>query len=466
MVAALAASREFLLRSAFAPTYNMVVNLIGRHGREQAHELMGRSFAQYQADRHLAGVEHRRGRQAAALAEAEAAATCERGSVDEYRELRAAARRRAREARAATKAAREEAIAALAPGDVLAIGRTLAVVLSASHRKGGLRLRLVDASSGVTVLDGDSFDEAPAVVHRLALPEPYDPGSRAYQHQVAALGRKAARAVDTGARSGPPGRGPRQTERPPAGEAEAADHPVAACPDLESHLAAAAERDRLRGRIGQLDALIEDRSTSLTRRFDRIAELLTGRGFLHDGVPTRRGRVLARIFHESDLLVATALCDGVLDDLEPASLAALVSMFTYEHRSKDRPPPPWFPSPAVRERAARIERLGAELARDESRARIPATRLPDPTFVAAAYAWASGESLDVVLGAEEQSGGDFIRNVKQIIDLLRQLGDVAPQRSTATSARQAAEALHRGIVAASGEVSEAEAEPGAEEPGP
>jgi ATP-dependent RNA helicase HelY len=60
----------------------------------------------------------------------------------------------------------------------------------------------------------------------------------------------------------------------------------------------------------------------------------------------------------------------------------------------------------------------------------------------------------VVLDAEEHSGGDFIRNVKQLIDLLRQIGDVAPQRATATTARQAAEALHRGIVAASGEVGE------------
>ncbi|QXC61941.1 DEAD/DEAH box helicase [Aquihabitans sp. G128] len=95
-VAALAASREFVLRSAFRPTYNMVVNLVRRYDRDQAHELLGRSFAQFQADRSLGKLAHRRASRQALLAEAEAAATCERGDVDEYRTLRRGERRAAR----------------------------------------------------------------------------------------------------------------------------------------------------------------------------------------------------------------------------------------------------------------------------------------------------------------------------------------------------------------------------------
>ena len=54
-----------------------------------------------------------------------------------------------------------------------------------------------------------------------------------------------------------------------------------------------------------------------------------------------------------------------------------------------------------------------------------------------------------MLDDEDLSGGDFVRNVKQLIDLLRQIGDVAPQPGTAAVARQAADRLFRGIVAAS-----------------
>jgi superfamily II RNA helicase len=65
-----------------------------------------------------------------------------------------------------------------------------------------------------------------------------------------------------------------------------------------------------------------------------------------------------------------------------------------------------------------------------------------------AHAWASGDGLASVLEDEELTGGDFVRNVKQLIDLLRGIGDVAPVAATAARARQAAEALQRGVVTA------------------
>ena len=59
----------------------------------------------------------------------------------------------------------------------------------------------------------------------------------------------------------------------------------------------------------------------------------------------------------------------------------------------------------------------------------------------------------VLLGDEGLTGGDFVRTTKQLIDLLRQLGDAAGNRATAASARRAADAIHRGVVAASSTIS-------------
>ena len=83
-------------------------------------------------------------------------------------------------------------------------------------------------------------------------------------------------------------------------------------------------------------------------------------------------------------------------------------------------------------------------------------RPPDPTFVAVAFAWAAGEGFAEVVEAEELSGGDFVRTMKQLIDLLRQLALVAPSKETRLAAHEAADALFRGVVAASTAV-EAEA---------
>ena len=66
------------------------------------------------------------------------------------------------------------------------------------------------------------------------------------------------------------------------------------------------------------------------------------------------------------------------------------------------------------------------------------------------HSWASGDSLaDVLDEDDELTGGDFVRHVKQVVDLLRQLGDAAPDPETRTTANAAADACFRGVVAAS-----------------
>ena len=120
-------------------------------------------------------------------------------------------------------------------------------------------------------------------------------------------------------------------------------------------------------------------------------------------------------------------------------MASLASCCTYEHRSSEPPPPPLLPSTAVRERVGRLEELAERLQRIESAQHAPLTRLPDAGFAAAAWSWAAGQDLDVILD-EDLTGGDFVRNVRQLIDLLRQLAEVAPQRDT----RDAAPARRRG----------------------
>ncbi|HRW38772.1 MAG TPA: helicase-related protein, partial [Aquihabitans sp.] len=447
-VAALASSREFVLRSAFAPTANMVVNLVRRYDRDRAHELLGRSFAQYQADRSLGRLVHRRATRRELLATAVVEATCERGSVDEYRGLGAAERRAGRDARRAARSSLADAIGALGPGDVVLVSGHRFGVLSVGHRKGAVRLRLIDVDARVHVVDDDDLDEAPLVVGSMDLPEPYDPQHRSFQRQAANALRKVR---EERGKPANPSAGSGEVERV---RRAALDHPVASCPDLDRHLRAAAERDRLRRQLDEIDRRVEDRSSSLERRFDAIVGLLERRRFLRGWSLTDRGEVLARIFHESDLLVATVVCDGLLDGLDVASLAGVASVLTYEHRSKEQPPAPWFPSPPVRERVSSIEEVARRLGREQERLGLPVTRLPDPTFLALAHAWAAGESFRTVLTDEDLSGGDFVRNIKQLIDLLRQLGEVAPVAATAATARRAADELFRGIVSASSEVAQ------------
>ena len=56
------------------------------------------------------------------------------------------------------------------------------------------------------------------------------------------------------------------------------------------------------------------------------------------------------------------------------------------------------------------------------------TRRPDGGLARAVVAWASGGTLDAVLRDAEVAAGDFVRNVRQVIDLVRQIGQVAADR--------------------------------------
>ncbi len=207
-----------------------------------------------------------------------------------------------------------------------------------------------------------------------------------------------------------------------------------------------------------------DHHQALSRRMDRALRLLEHRGHVELDAwrLTARGALVARIYHESDLLVAEALDDGLFDGLDPAGLAAVVSACTYEVRAGRWRPEP-RPPKDVAPRLHALEVLAEKLRTQEEEAHLPRTRAPDAGFAEVAWRWARGERLARVLERAELAPGDFVRNAKQLVDLLRQLATVAPDRSTAATAHRAATALQRGVVAASAGPSLLAAETGDEE---
>jgi ATP-dependent RNA helicase HelY len=445
-VAGLAASRSFALTSAFRPTYNMAANLVRRYPADTAHHLLNLSFAQFQADQAVVRLETRLERRGAALAEVRAEAACELGDIDEYRALVAA---RPSNVRPSGRVEIDDALLELQPGDIIQLpghnADAPAVVLTVARRRGGVvRLRTVTVHDRVRNLGGTDFDEGPEVLGRLTLPVPFAPNDRAFQQDVAAELRAWRHVADPS-----PKRRKRGTARAVPRSDSLIDHPVATCPDLDRHLRAGRQAERQAREVDDLRRQILGRTESLARKFDQVLQLLEAWGYLAGWSLTHRGERLVRIFHESDLVIAETIETGLLDDLDPASLAGVVSCFTYEHRSSTPPEDPWFPSANVRHRIGQIDQLVAELNVDEERAGIPRTRPPDPGFFALAHAWVSGERLDDVLDDETLSGGDFVRNAKILIDLLRQVADAAGEPATSRAARQAAEEIFRGVVAAS-----------------
>jgi ATP-dependent RNA helicase HelY len=442
-VATLVTSRSFHLNSAFRPTYNMAANLVRTYSAEEAHHLLNLSFAQYQADRDLVRIEARIERRSEHLRRLREDAASPFGDIEDFR---------AQRQRGAVGHGEERdidlALAKLRPGDVLYVRKGTysgpAVVLTVAARKSGMKITVLTRSRLEVTFTAADFDRAPVAIGSIELPQPFAPGRPEFQREtLERLARESLRGRDVApldAAHGP------QT------------HPVEEDPDLEHRLSLSVQADRVAREIEGLRERVGGRSRSVSRQFDRVLGVLERRGYVSSWVLTERGQILARLFHECDLLVAEALHARLLDGLDAPHLAALVSVFVYEHRSPEPPPEPWFPSGAMRTRFNRISALSQEIRVEEERNGMTPHRAPDPTFVAISYAWASGEGFAEIVDAEDLSGGDFVRTTKQLIDLLRQLALVSPERATRAAAADAADRLFRGVVAASSMVSGVEGE--------
>jgi ATP-dependent RNA helicase HelY len=449
-VAALAGARSYTLVSSFRPTYNMATNLVRRCTPEQAHHLLNLSFAQYRADADVVRLESYLERARAELAGARARAACDRGDIWAYRQLVEAAPERG-DGRG--RGGAEEIVAALEelrPGDVVLLparkgaGSDRVAVLSTSQRKkGDPSVRAITAGRRLVSLAPRDFRWPPRPLARLELPAPFAPRDRGFQKQVA-LQLAAAR----------PASGPRPSRsRPGAG------HPVAGCADAPAHLRAAARADRLARQVARLERQVQGRSESLARQFDRVLQVLERWGYVQGWALTPAGGRLARIYHEQDLLVAECAQSGVFDGLRPAEVAAVASLFTYERRGPAQPDGvPARLSPRVEERWRAVQALSWRLNHDEEEGGLPLTRPADPGFATAVYHWARGHDLARALGPAGppspargtfMAAGDFVRNVKQLVDLLRQLSEVLPDPASAEAASQAVGLVFRGVVAAS-----------------
>ncbi|HEY3035886.1 MAG TPA: DEAD/DEAH box helicase [Streptosporangiaceae bacterium] len=497
VVAGLASTRTYPLNSSFRPSYNMAVNLVGQVGLERAAALLESSFAQFQADRAVVGIARQARRDREALAEL--AVNCDRGDFAEYARLRkelsdlegAAARQR-------SAARREDALRslqALRRGDIIRVpgGRRsgIAVVLDPglsaaagrkeARRKGtggggrgaaapggfgrdGSPLPLVlTAGRQVKRLSAADFPEPPAVLDRVRIPAAFSARSpRARRDLASTVRNKLAGHPARDRREGdgqPPGGGAGQARRSRAHPSQAdqpeitrlrrrlRQHPCHACPDREDHARQAERYARLEREVRQLEAAVAGRSHVIARTFQRVCAVLGDLGYLDGDTVTRAGRRLADLYTELDLLAAECLRRDLWRGLDPAELAACVSALTFEARKTEDAASPEVPGSPVREILAAMVSLRGELAAVEREHKLAFLREPDLGFAWAAYAWARGKPLESVLGPD-LTPGDFVRAVKQLMDLLGQIAVAAGRDAPiGVTARQAVEALRRGVVA-------------------
>jgi ATP-dependent RNA helicase HelY len=326
----------------------MAINLISRFGRERARGSLESSFAQFQADRAVVGLDRQVRRNQTAIDELVDSAQCHLGDFNQY----ASMRREVKE---------------------------LEALLS---KRGGRK----------------TFD------------------NRQRQHLEGEIDqlRKALR-----------------------------NHACHGCNEREAHARIQERAGRLRRENEGLTNRIENRTHVIAKTFDRICAVLDELGYIEGEKPLAQGKILAKIYAESDLLLTETIRLGLLDELNPAELLSVVSCMIYQSRSQEDLAPK-IPHQNVANALGEIAHVWGQLEEIEEKHQVQTQKAPDLGFCYISYRWANGNSLNNVLKGSDMSVGDFVRSTKQLIDLMNQIA-AASEKLRATC-REAVKRIDRGVV--------------------
>jgi ATP-dependent RNA helicase HelY len=420
-VADVAAMGSHPLVSSFEPSYNMAVNLVANYPKGKAQELLRASFAQFALQERASKLDERIAEREAEVERYLAAAQCERGDIEVY----ASAPSGSDDGLEATRVFLE----GLDSGDVLDIGDDVRWLILARGYGANPRYLILSEDGQQRKVKMADLGRVPRHLGTMELEEPVLSHDSAYLATATSL--LGAWTPDPAfAEIGDP----------------FGDSTVAGCPKIEDHLTWLARSHRSAKDLRRLLRRRSRSSDDIVERFQARMQVLDELGYVKRWVLSEKGERLRRVYSELDLLLAETTSAGLLDGLTAAEFAAVVSLFTFEPRRAD--PEEVRLVGVVADRASRIEARWRDVAAIEEQRRVPATRAPEPGFAPLAYGWVAGADLEELFGEDDFAAGDFVRNCRQLLDLMRQIRDAFP--ALADVAGAAISATDRGIVAVGG----------------
>ncbi|WP_461190212.1 DEAD/DEAH box helicase [Arthrobacter sp. Z4-13] len=467
-VAGLASRRTYPLNSSFRPTYNMSINLLAQFGRVRAREILESSFAQFQADRSVVGLAKQVRSREESLAGYAKSMTCHLGDFTEYarlrRELSDAENVTSRTKSRARKSLSDDSLARLLPGDVVNVpgGRAPgpAIVLSSDHSSREPRPAVLTLDNQLRRIGTDDLEGPIAPVTRIRIPKSFNAKVPKSRRDLASSARNALR------ENRPPAPGnnrnndfglatalPNQEKRIADLRRALRAHPCHGCSEREDHARWSERWWKLRRETDGLVRQIQGRTNTIAKTFDRVCDVLSSYGYLEPSPDGRLnispdGQRLRRIYGEKDLLISQSLRLGAFDDLDAVEVAALASVLVYQAKREDRGMRPRMPSVSLETSVDIVIREWSALEDTEEENKLPLTGEPELGLVWPIYKWARGRHLQDVLNGTDLAAGDFVRWVKQVVDLLDQLAKIPgldPRLARLCS--DAISLIRRGVVA-------------------
>ena len=182
-------------------------------------------------------------------------------------------------------------------------------------------------------------------------------------------------------------------------------------------------RSALQQEIAQRQAKLEEHLARHWQEFLDLIEILRRMGGLQDLIPTPLGEAAAAIRGDNELWLGLAMMSGMLDDLDPQHLTAVVCALVSETPRPDS----WTnyePAEEVVEAIAGLRGLRRQLFQLQRRYRVALPVWLEYELVGIVEQWALGVEWVALCSNSSLDEGDVVRMLRRTADLLSQIPHV------------------------------------------
>ena len=175
---------------------------------------------------------------------------------------------------------------------------------------------------------------------------------------------------------------------------------------------------RLNLKQKKLEKEVEKQRDIFWNKFLSHRSVLSDFGYLENDYPTPKGITTSQIRSENELYIAEIIFSGILENLTPSQLAAVICAIVTEDLRIEIPYIPF--SEPVRKTLNLIRNIKRKIEKVQNNYDVDAPLYINPYFSSLIELWVEGAEWESISGQIDIGEGDIVRAFKRVVDVLRQ----------------------------------------------
>jgi superfamily II RNA helicase len=194
------------------------------------------------------------------------------------------------------------------------------------------------------------------------------------------------------------------------------------CRTYKKHMRDIEVINRYEKQSQELNKKIKNEKDIYWNKFKSHKNVLTELGYIENDYPTEKGKLCSTLRAENELYISEILLSGVLDDLSPAQLSAVIcAVITEDLRGDVFPSQPL--SNETRKVLNMLKNIRRKIAIVQRDYDIDTQMYINSYYSPLIEMWVDGTSWEELVEMAQSSEGDVVRIFKRTIDVLRQIAN-------------------------------------------